>query len=231
MEPDITNREEEADPVASNAMDEKGDSNPFVQSPLEGVVMKTWGQLLNIGTWNCRTLHKPGKLDNLIQELNHMKINIMGIAETRWTVTGKIVKDDYNMIYSGGEDHKNEVGIILRNEVAKSLIGYWPTSDRVVMVKLQAKPFNINMIQVYAPTQDYDGETIEEFYEQIQSAVSYTKSSDIICIMGYLNAKIGNVKDSKIISNYGLDKQNERGQRLMEFCNENNMVIMNTWFQ
>ena len=67
------------------------------------------------------------------------------------------------MIYSGGEDHKNGVGIILRNEVAKSLIG--PISDRVVMVTLQAKPFNINMIQVYAPTQDYDGETIEEFFE------------------------------------------------------------------
>ena len=75
----------------------------------------------------------------------------------------KIVKDGYTMIYSGGEDHKNGVGIILRNEVAKSMIGYWPISDRVVMVNLQAKPFNINMIQVYAPIQDYDDENIEEF--------------------------------------------------------------------
>ena len=99
------------------------------------------------------------------------------------------------------------------------------------MVKLQAKPFNINMTQVYASTHDYDDETIEEFYEQIQSAVSYTKSSDIICIMGDLNAKVGNIKDYKIIGNYGLDEQNERGQRCIEFCNENNMVIMNTWFQ
>ena len=63
------------------------------------------------------------------------------------------------------------------------------------MVKLQAKPFNINMIQIYAPTQDYDDENIEEFYEQIQLAVSYTKSSNIICIMGDLNAKVGNVTD------------------------------------
>ena len=83
------------------------------------------------------------------------------------------------------------------------------------------------MIQVYASTQDYDDETIEEFYEQIQSAVSCTKSSDIICIMGDLNAKVWNVKDSKIIGNYGLGKQNERHWRLIEFCNENNMVIMN----
>ena len=122
-------------------MDEKGHSNPFGQSPLEGIVMKTWGKLLNIGTWKDRTLYQPGKLDNLIQELNHIKLNIMGIAETRWTDTGKIVKDNYTMIYSGGEDHKNGVGIILRNKVAKSMIRYWPISDRVVMVKHASKTF------------------------------------------------------------------------------------------
>ena len=53
MAPDITNREEEADPVASNAMDEKGDSNPFGQSPLEGVVMKTWGKALKHWYMEC----------------------------------------------------------------------------------------------------------------------------------------------------------------------------------
>ena len=79
------------------------------------------------------------------------------------------------------------------------------------MVKLQAKPFNLYMIQIYSPTQDYDDENIEEFYKQTQSAVSYTKSSDIICIMGDLNAKVGNAKDFNIIGNYGLGEQNERG--------------------
>ena len=56
----IVGGKREAEPVASNAMDEKGDSNPFGQSPLEGVVMKTQGKLLNIGTWNVRTLYHPG---------------------------------------------------------------------------------------------------------------------------------------------------------------------------
>ena len=60
--------------------------------------MKTPGQLLNIGTCNVRTLFQPEKLNNLIQELNKLKIDIMGIAETRWTDTGKIVKDDYTKI-------------------------------------------------------------------------------------------------------------------------------------
>ena len=60
---------------------------------------------------------------------------------------------------------------------------------------------------------------LKNFYEQIQSPVNYTKSSDIIYIIGDLNAKVGNVKVSKIIGDYGLGKQNERGQRLIEFCN------------
>ena len=182
-------------------MDEEGNSNHSSSLLWKMLYWKLRGKLLNIGTWNVRTLYLPG------------------------------MKDDYTMIYSGGEDHKNGVGIILRNEVAKSLIGYWPISDRVVMVKLQAKPFNINMIQVYAPTQDYDDETIEEFYEQIQSAGRDPKSFEVICIMGDLNAKVGNVKDTNIIGNYGLAKQNERGWRFIKFCNENNKVIMNTWFQ
>ena len=74
-----------------------------------------------------------------------------------------------------------------------------------------SKLFNINMVQVYAPTQDYDDETIEEFYEKIQSAICYTKSCDIICFMRDLNVKVDNVKDSKIVGNDDLGKQNERG--------------------
>ena len=62
-------------------------------------------------------------------------------------------------------------------------------------------------LKVYAPTQDYDDENIEEFYEQIQLAVSCTKSSYIICIMGDLNAKVGNVTDFNTIGIYGLGKK------------------------
>ena len=66
------------------------------------------------------------------------------------------------MIYSDVENHRNTVGIAMKNSVAKSMMGFWAISDRVIMMKLEAKPFNINIMQVYDPIQDRDGEEIEK---------------------------------------------------------------------
>ena len=56
----------------------------------------------------------------------------------------------------------------MKNNITRSIMGYWPISNRVIMVKLQGKPFNINKFQTYAPNQDHDDEDIEQFYEEIQ---------------------------------------------------------------
>ena len=101
------------------------------------------------------------------------------------------MKDSHTMIYSGGEEHKKGVGIIMRNNIAKSNVGYWAISERVIMMKLQSKPFDINIIQIYAPTQDYDEEDIEKFYKEVQLAIKNTKSCDILYVMGDFNAKVG----------------------------------------
>ena len=122
---------------------------------------------------------------------HHMNLDILGIAETHWTEEGKIIQGNHTMIYSGGEKHSNGVGIVMENSVAKSMMGFWAISDKVIMIKLEAKPFNINVMRVYAPTQDYDGEEIEKLYQEIQNGIKYAKSDEVICIMGYLNAKVG----------------------------------------
>ena len=84
------------------------------------------------------------------------------------------------MIYSGGEKHRNGVGIVMKNSVVKSMMGFWAISDRVIRMKLEAKPFNTNVMQVYAPTQDHDGKEIERFYQEIQSGIKYAKSDEIM---------------------------------------------------
>ena len=140
----------------------------------DGVVLKTRGRCLKIGTWNVRTLYRPGKLDNLIQEMENINLDILDIAETRWTDSGKIIKDNHTMIYSGGKEHKKGVGIIKRNSIAKSMEGYWAISERVIMMKLQSKPFDTNIKQIYPPTQDNDEEDIEKFYEEVQLVIKKT---------------------------------------------------------
>ena len=217
--------------MASRSANDDATSNPDRRVVSENAALKTQGKILFIATWNVRTLYQPGKLDNAIKEMTNMKIDILGIAETRWTDSGKIIKDNHTIVYSGGQEHRNGVGILMRNNIAKSLIGYWPVSDRVIMIKIQAKPFNINIIQLYAPTQDYDEDEIEEFYEEAQQAIKHVKSGEILCIMGDMNAKVGTTPHDTIVGSFGLGERNDRGDRLIQFCEQNQLMIANTWFQ
>ena len=97
---------------------------------------------------------------------------------------GSVTSDKYTIIYSGGDQHQKGVGIILDPEESKAVKGFWAINDRVIMVKLQSKPFDINIIQAYAPTADKEEAEVEVFYENIQKAWKQTKSQEIKIVMG-----------------------------------------------
>jgi len=98
---------------------------------------------------------------------------------------------------------------MMKNGIAKAMIGYWAISNRVIMMKLQGKPFNISLIQVYTPTQDYSDEDIEQFYEEIQQASKYTNSNEILLVMGDFNAKVGMEAMEAVVGKIGIGKRNE----------------------
>ena len=98
------------------------------------------------------------------------------------------------------------------------------------MVKIRGKPFNINIIQVYAPTHDHGDEEVEAFYEKIENVIQRIKSGEVTCIMVDFNANVG-TKLENTVGRYGLGDTNKRGERLVEFCQQHNLVITNTWFQ
>ena len=117
-----------------------------------------------IATWNVQTLYQAGKLENVRREMQRLHINILGLCETRWTEAGSFTLEDGSfMIFSGGSEHKHGVGMILDKETARCIIGFWPISDRVLLVKIKNKPFDIDIIQVYAPTCDHSEEDMEKF--------------------------------------------------------------------
>ena len=93
----------------------------------------------------------------------------------------------------------------------------------------QGKPFNITVIQVYAPTSN--AEEAEQFYEDLQDLLELTPKKDVLFIIGKWNAKVGNQERPGVTGKFGLGVQNEAGQRLIEFCQENSLVITNTLFQ
>ena len=101
----------------------------------------------------------------------------------------------------------------------------------MISVHLQGKPFNIMVIQVYAPTSNAEEAEVEQFYEDLQDLLELTPKRDVLFIIGDWNAKVQSQETPAVTGKFGLGMQNEAGQRLIEFCQENALVKANTLFQ
>ena len=100
----------------------------------------------------------------------------------------------------------------------------------MISVRFQGKPFNIMVIQVYALTSNAEEAEVEQFYENLQDLLELTPKKDVLFIIGDRNAKVGSQGTPGVTGKFGLRVQNEAGQRLIEFCQENTLVIANTLF-
>ena len=98
-------------------------------------------------------------------------------------------------------------------------------------VHFQGKPINIMLIQVYALTSNAEKAEIEQFYEDLQDLLELTPKKYVLFIKGDWNAKVGSQETSSVTGKFGLGVQHEAGQRLIEFCQENTLVIANILFQ
>ena len=101
----------------------------------------------------------------------------------------------------------------------------------MISVCLQGKPFNVTVIQVYAPTSNAEEAEVERFYEDLQDLLEQIPKKDVLFILRDWNAKVGSHETPGITGKFGLGMQNEAGKRLIEFCQENALVIANTLFQ
>ena len=101
----------------------------------------------------------------------------------------------------------------------------------MISLCFQGKLFNITVIQVYAPTSNAEEAEVEWFYEDLQDILELTPKKDVLFIIGDWNAKVGSQVTPGVTGKFGLGIWNEAGQRLIEFCQENSLVITNTLFQ
>ena len=95
-------------------------------------------------------------------------------------------------------------------------------------VHFQGKPFNIRVIQVYAPTSNPEEAEVERFYEDLQDLLELTPKKDVLFIIGDWNAKVRSQETPGVTGKFGLGIRNEAGHRLIEFCQENALIIANT---
>ena len=101
----------------------------------------------------------------------------------------------------------------------------------MISVHFQGKPFNIMIIQVYALTSNTEEAEVEQFYEDLQDLLELTPKKDVLFIIGDWNAKGGCQETPGVTGKFDFGVQNEEGQRLIEFSQENSLVIANTFFQ
>ena len=114
---------------------------------------------------------------------------------------------------------------MVNKRVQNVVLGCNLKNDRMISVRFQGKPFNITVIQAYAPTSN------AEEAEDLQDLLELTPTKDILYVIGDWNVEVGNQETPGVTGKFGLGVRNETGQRLIEFCQENTLVIANTLFQ
>ena len=144
---------------------------------------------------------------------------------------GEFNSDDHCIYYCGQESlRRNGVAIVVKR-VQNVVLGCNIQNDRMISVRFQSKPFNITGIQVYALSSNAEEAEGEWFYEDLQDLLKLTPKKDVLFIIGYWKAKIESQETPRLTGKFGLGVQNEAGQRLIDFCQENALVITNTLFQ
>ena len=161
-----------------------------------------------------------------------VNIDILRISELKWTGMGEFNSDDHYIYYCGQESlRRNGVAIMVNKRVQNAVLGCNLRNDRMISVRFQGKPFNITVIQVYVLTSNAEEAEIERFYEDLQDLLELTPKKDVLFIIGDWNTKVGSQEITEVTGKFDLGVQNEAGQRLTEFCQENTLIIANTLFQ
>ena len=172
------------------------------------------------------------KLEMVKQEMARINIDIIEISKPKWTGMGEFNSDDHYIYYCGQESlRRNGVAIMVNQRVRNAVLGCNLKNDRMISVPLQGKPFHITVIQGYAPTSNAEEAEVEQFYEDLQEFLELTPKKDVLFILGDWTAKVESQETHGVTGKFGLGIWNEAGQRLIEFCQDNELVIANTLFQ
>ena len=132
-----------------------------------------------------------GKSEVVKQEMARVN-NILGISKLKWTRMGEFNSDDHYIYYCEQESlRRNGVPIIVNKRVQNAVLRCNLKKDRMISICFQGKPFNVMVIQVYAPTSNAEEAEVERFYEDLQDLLELTPKKDVLFIIGDWNAKVG----------------------------------------
>ena len=132
-----------------------------------------------------------GKLEMVKQEMARVNVDFLGISELKWTGMGEFNSDDHYIYYCGQESlRRNGVAIMVNKRVRNAVLGCNLQNDRMISVCFQGKPFNITVIQVYAPTTNAKEVEVEQFCDDLQDILELTTKNGVLVITGDWNVTV-----------------------------------------
>lgn len=190
---------------------------------------------LTIATLNTRTLSKTQKLQELEEELSHIKWDILGISEHKRTDEEQLTLHSGNLLHYRGGKHINEggVGFLIHKKHIQNVTKIHSISNRVMYLiyRLNTR-YSLKIVQVYAPTSAHSDAEVEIFYDDINTAIQQ-EPTHYSMLIGDFNAKLGHKEDETETSlgTHGFGERNERGQTLLEFLLQQNLFAMNSFYR
>ena len=153
------------------------------------------------------------KLEVVKQEMARVNIDILGISKQKWTGMGEFNSDDHYIYYCGQDSpRRNGVAIMVNKRVQNAVLGCNLKNDRMISVCFQGKPFNITVIQAYAPTSNAKEAEVEWFYEDLQDILELTAKKHVLFIIGDWNAKVGSQETPGVTENLALECGMKQGK-------------------
>lgn len=185
--------------------------------------------IIRVATINVVTL--SGKVNEVVDVMKERRIDVLGLSETKWKDGGKLeLNGGYRLWWSGSKEAKrNGVGIIVSPKWKEEVLEVREEGDRIIKIRMKVKHEEWEICQIYAPQVGCDQEAKDQFEEQLEGMIG---RRDII-LLGDFNAQVGNERTGyeEVVGKYGYGRRNVEGERLLDLCNRNGLVIGNTWFQ
>ena len=183
--------------------------------------------MLNFATWNVRTLYGAGRLHQVQKEAERLQLDVVGLAEVRWMNSGMTKTENWNFYYVGDDDlHQRGVGFLVSPKVKKSVLKVEPVNDRLIMLRLNAKPRPITVIPMYMPTTNGDEAEVLEVYAEMQRIIDECHRKGRVVVMGDFNAQIGEGTLHSACGSFGYGRTNDRGEPLLDWMEDNKFIII-----
>lgn len=184
------------------------------------------------GTWNVQGLSR--KVNEVVSELKHLRVDVAVLTETKKKGRGSESWGDYDHFFSGvSKDQRAKRGVsILVHKRYRKLISNWePINERLIKINLILNGYRVTVLGVYALNDDETVKEKDAFFEQLHQEIGKIGTSRELIILGDFNSRVGRKKGNHVVGEFGESTENDNGKRLISVCEQNQLKILNGFFQ